>query len=123
VGIAAGSQLPVRLAADGYDALRDQVARLARVELRGEAGEEEVVATVAVPGGSAEVLTSDELDREGAERRRAARRLELESEIARAEGKLADERFVERAPSEVVQRERDKLTRFTRELAGLDSAT
>jgi valyl-tRNA synthetase len=40
---------------------------------------------------------------------------ELEREIARAAGMLANPRFVERAPADVVGRERDKLARFTAE--------
>ena len=40
----------------------------------------------------------------------------LEQEIARAEGILANERFVEKAPPEVVQAEREKLERYRREL-------
>ena len=40
-------------------------------------------------------------------------------EIERAARKLADERFVERAPAHLVQEERDKLERFEREAAEL----
>ena len=38
---------------------------------------------------------------------------------ARASRKLADARFVERAPAHLVQEERDKLERFEREAAEL----
>jgi valyl-tRNA synthetase len=40
----------------------------------------------------------------------------LENEIVRGEGMLANERFVERAPVEVVEAEREKLERYRREL-------
>jgi valyl-tRNA synthetase len=40
----------------------------------------------------------------------------LRAEIARAEKQLANERFVERAPENVVQAEREKLERYRREL-------
>jgi valyl-tRNA synthetase len=43
----------------------------------------------------------------------------LEKEIARGEGMLANERFVERAPAEVVEAEREKLARYRRELDAL----
>jgi valyl-tRNA synthetase len=43
----------------------------------------------------------------------------LRKEIARAEGMLANERFVAKAPSEVVQAEREKLERYRRELDAL----
>ena len=40
----------------------------------------------------------------------------LRKEIARAEGMLANERFVANAPADVVEAERAKLERFRREL-------
>jgi valyl-tRNA synthetase len=43
----------------------------------------------------------------------------LRGEIARAEKMLANERFVERAPAEVVEAERAKLERYRRELDAL----
>ena len=42
-----------------------------------------------------------------------------EAEIERARRKLADARFVARAPAHLVQEERDKLERFEREAAEL----
>jgi valyl-tRNA synthetase len=48
-----------------------------------------------------------------------AERERLRAEIARAERMLANERFVERAPAEVVQAEREKLERYRRELDAL----
>jgi valyl-tRNA synthetase len=47
--------------------------------------------------------TSSEIDR-------------LEKEVARAEAMLANDRFVQNAPADVVQAERDKLERYRREL-------
>jgi valyl-tRNA synthetase len=40
----------------------------------------------------------------------------LEKEIARAEGMLANERFTQKAPAQVVEAEREKLERYRREL-------
>jgi valyl-tRNA synthetase len=45
-----------------------------------------------------------------------AERERLRGEIARAEGMLANERFVSNAPPEVVEAEREKLARYRREL-------
>jgi valyl-tRNA synthetase len=45
----------------------------------------------------------------------------LRGEIARAEGMLANERFVQNAPGEVVEAEREKLERYRRELDALTS--
>jgi valyl-tRNA synthetase len=43
----------------------------------------------------------------------------LRKEVARAEGMLANQRFVANAPAEVVDAEREKLERYRRELAAL----
>ena len=50
---------------------------------------------------------------------RAAEMERLRKEIARAEGMLANERFVANAPPEVVEAERRKLERYLRELEAL----
>jgi valyl-tRNA synthetase len=44
----------------------------------------------------------------------------LRNEVARAEGMLANERFVANAPTEVVAAEREKLERYRRELEALE---
>jgi valyl-tRNA synthetase len=43
----------------------------------------------------------------------------LRKEISRAEGMLANERFLERAPPDVIEAEREKLARYQRELEAL----
>ena len=59
---------------------------------------------------------SESVDLE-AEKRRAAERDEfLRKEIKRAEGKLANEGFVAKAPEAVVKAEREKLEQLRREL-------
>jgi len=45
----------------------------------------------------------------------------LRKEVARGEGMLANDRFVQNAPAEVVAAEREKLERYRRELAALES--
>ena len=58
--------------------------------------------------------------REGAGDGNAAAEIErLRKEIARAEGMLANERFVQNAPPAVVDAEREKLARYQRELDAL----
>jgi valyl-tRNA synthetase len=114
VGAAPGKPVPARLEADGYERVAAHVARLARFEFS-ENGDEPV-ATVGVPGGNVAVLASDAVDLE-AERRRAGERADkVRAEIKRAEGKLANQGFVAKAPAAVVQAERDKLDRLRREL-------
>ena len=51
----------------------------------------------------------------------AERRRGLESEVARAESKLANEGFVANAPADVVASEREKLDRYRAELAELEA--
>jgi valyl-tRNA synthetase len=46
----------------------------------------------------------------------------LRKEVARAEGMLANERFVQNAPADVVAAEREKLERYRRELEALDAS-
>jgi valyl-tRNA synthetase len=46
----------------------------------------------------------------------------LRKEVARAESMLANERFVSKAPPDVVAAEREKLERYRRELAALESS-
>jgi valyl-tRNA synthetase len=116
-GVRAAATVPARLAAEGYEETGEHLARLARVAFTSDGAEP--VASVPVPGGTVEILPSDEVDLEGAERRLAARRAKLETEIERAERKLANQGFVDKAPAEVVQAERDKLKRLKDELDSL----
>jgi valyl-tRNA synthetase len=119
VGAPAAALIPGRLVAEGYAEMADQVGRLARFELVEGSGDGDVVTSVAIPGGAVQVLPTDAIDSEEAERRRAARIETLRGEIERAEGKLANERFVEKAPADVVQAERDKLEALRAELERL----
>jgi valyl-tRNA synthetase len=118
-GVEAGATLPARLQATGYEETGEQIARLARVTLDSAATDSEPVATVPIPGGSVQILSSAELDPEAAARRLAERRRKLEAEIDRAERKLANAGFVAKAPPEVVAAEREKLERLRAELEAL----
>jgi valyl-tRNA synthetase len=116
VGAPPGAWLPARLEADGYERTAEHVARMARLEWDG-AGD--AVASVAIPGGSVPILPSDAVDLDAAARRIEERREHLRAEIARAEGKLANESFVSKAPAEIVEAERSKLERLQAELEEL----
>ena len=117
VGVRAGEVIAARLEAEGYSGVEAHLARLARLELTSDGGEP--VATIAIPGGVVHVLAASSFDPAEAERARAATRERLEAEIARSEGKLANEGFVAKAPPEVVEAEREKLARLRRELEEL----
>jgi valyl-tRNA synthetase len=121
VGAKPSAPVRGRLVAEGYEGVRDQLARLARFELVGEdPSNGDVLATVAVPGGGVQVLPSEAFDPGEAEQRRAARRKQLIAEIERAERKLANDKFVERAPAEVVAEERRKLEEYREALRRLE---
>jgi valyl-tRNA synthetase len=119
-GATPGRQIGARLRAEGYARTSDALARLARLELNGD-GEDggEGVASVAVPGGTVEILSGEGLDLDGLARRYHAARRRLEQDIARAEGKLANDGFVSNAPADVVDAEREKLARLQAELQTL----
>jgi valyl-tRNA synthetase len=131
VGAAAGARIPGRLEAEGYEQTAAHVARLARFELgvgsppspppAPDTNGAIDAATIAIPGGAVVVHASDAVDLGAAERKLAERRAKLEAEVARCEGKLANERFVAKAPDAVVAAEREKLARLREELVGLAS--
>jgi valyl-tRNA synthetase len=106
----AATVLPAR--AEG-DRPREFVGRLARFEF-GEDGGDPVAAV-----GPVKILASEAIDAEVIAARLEARREELRAEVSRAEGKLGNEKFVARAPAEVVEEEREKLERYRAELEEL----
>ena len=119
-GVAPGAALPARLPADGYLQTAALVARIARLDLEaGAASAEDAAVTLPVPGGAIELLAGDVVDPQAEAAKRDARRAELQGEIARAEGKLANQGFVAKAPAELVDAERAKLDRLRTELAAL----
>jgi valyl-tRNA synthetase len=119
VGVKAGTVVPGVLQATGYGATAARIAALARFELVGGGNGVEPVATIAIPGGAVGVLPSESVDLGAADRRLAAQRETLAAEIGRAEGKLANDGFVAKAPPPVVAAERAKLERLREELAAL----
>jgi valyl-tRNA synthetase len=112
-----GVTLLARLVAEGYQETQQQLARMARLEFTSDGA---VAATsVPIPGGAVEVLPSPDLDLGAAERKRAARRATLDTEIDRLERKLANKGFLSKAPPDVVEAEREKLKRLRDELDAL----
>ncbi len=113
-----GHLVPARLAAEGYEQTAAALARLARLDLVSGNGAAPVAA-VTVPGGTVEVLSEEGLDLNAAQRRREAERSRLAAEIERVQAKLANGRFLERAPAAVVQAQREKLARLRSEMEAL----
>jgi len=125
--------LPARLNAAGYNGTAAHLARLGRLEFSGSgyAGADgteldadsgaatAAAATIAIPTGAVDILPNENVDLGAADAKREAKRKELESEIKRAEGKLANKGFTDKAPPAVVQAERDKLADLKAELEAL----
>jgi valyl-tRNA synthetase len=89
------------------------VGRLARFEFTDDGADP--IASV----GAVKVLPSEQLDPKEVSSRVAFHRAKVLQEVARAEGKLANEKFVARAPAELVEEERAKLDRYRAELEEL----
>ncbi|HEX6461543.1 MAG TPA: valine--tRNA ligase [Thermoleophilaceae bacterium] len=120
VGVPAGTRVRARVAAEGYEHTAPHLAQLSRLELVDGDVNGDVETSVAIPGGAVQVYATEAVDAGEAERRRQAKRDQLTGEIKRAEGKLSNQQFVEKAPAHVVQAEREKLERFKAELEELE---
>jgi len=106
----AATQISARIEGD---APHEFVGRLSRFEFAAD-GDGQIAAV-----GPVRVMASPEIDAQAVAARLEKRREELRSEVARAEGKLANEKFVARAPAELVGEERIKLERYRAELEEL----
>jgi valyl-tRNA synthetase len=116
-GVKAGMAVPARLAAGGYEETAEHIAVLGKLAFSDDGPA--AIDSVPVPGGVIEILPTEAVDPAAAERQRAAEHDRLEREIERARSKLDNEGFVNKAPAQVVQAERDKLESLKRELAAL----
>ena len=73
--------------------------------------------SVVVPDAVVYLPLEDLVDVEQEKKRLEQEEKRLNSEIRRAQGMLANEKFVSRAPEAKVQEERDKLEKYTQMLA------
>jgi valyl-tRNA synthetase len=110
-GVKPALRLPA--AVDLDEAVAGHIANLARLEL--SANGREPLATV----GAVRILETADVDANAFTERVDARREQLRNEVARGEKKLGNKGFVDKAPPEVVQEERDKLEAYRRELESL----
>jgi valyl-tRNA synthetase len=113
--------IPLDVDAQGpYERSRATIQRLARVEYEVATGAPDSGLVLAIPGAKVELLPSDAIDPEEARGKIGAHIERLRAEVERARGKLGNAGFVDNAPDEVVQKERDKLARYERELAEIE---
>jgi valyl-tRNA synthetase len=118
VGVRPATIVRATLDAGGYEQTAGRVAERARFAFEADGGDAQMVASIAIPGGTVAVHASDDVDLGAAERRLEEQRVTLRSEIDRAERKLANAGFVAKAPPAVVEAERAKLERLRAELEG-----
>jgi len=122
-GVKARAIIPARLVASGYEDTAEHLARLARFSFADSSQPDGPAPAPAgspvdctVPGGSVEILASDDVDLGAAQRKLDAKRAKVQIEIERAQRKLANAGFVAKAPADVVQAERNKLAQLQAEL-------
>ena len=108
-GVPAGSVLEARI----DDDVSEFVPRLARLATTTDG--DAALTTI----GPIEILPSDTIDPEQVRARIEERRGKLRAEIERAESRLSNEGFVDKAPEDVVAAERDKLASYRAELEDL----
>ena len=102
------------LVAEGIEYIKTQ-ANVSEVSFTDKAVEEAM--SKALPGIEIYVPMDELLDYKAEYERLLKEKKRLEGEVARAEGKLSNEKFVGKAPAEVIQQERDKLAAYKDMLA------
>src|SRR3954447_25451426 len=95
------------------DRPHELVSRLAKVEFSDDGGEP--MATV----GGVELLETQGVDPGAVQARVEERGEKLRAEVKRGEGKLGNEGFIDKAPADVVDAEREKLAAYRAELEEL----
>jgi valyl-tRNA synthetase len=128
MNISPGKRLPVLLAdveprdRERLDRHRDLLRSLARLEqidiLQG--AEPDGIATALVRQFRILVPLADLIDVEAERARLGKQRQRIEQDLAKAESKLGNGRFVANAPEAVVQKERDRAADLTNQLKSLE---
>ncbi|MFW6306909.1 MAG: class I tRNA ligase family protein, partial [Bacillota bacterium] len=97
---------------EGYDYIKD-LGRLNELAVEVELDEKPDKSSTAITGGVEVILPLEGMVDIDKEIERLEKELDdVKSEIKRAEGKLANDGFVNKAPEELVQRERKKLVEY-----------
>jgi valyl-tRNA synthetase len=119
VGIKPKVVMPVRLLTDGHAEVIGLVARMARLRIEQAGGDGQAIASVAVPGGTVEVLAGEGVHLGAHAGRLAKQRKDLIAEIEGIRRKLENAAYVAKAPPAVVAATRAKLAAREAELDAL----
>ncbi|MDH3419007.1 MAG: valine--tRNA ligase [Gammaproteobacteria bacterium] len=128
MNISPGKRLPVLLAdvgpsdrerLDRHRSLLQSLARLDRIDIL-EGTEPDGIATALVRQFRILVPLADLIDIEAERARLGKQRQRIEQDLAKAESKLGNDRFVTNAPEAVVQKERDRAADLTNQLKSLE---
>ena len=128
MNISPGKRLPVLLAdmtpedtarLDRHGDLLRPLARLESIDML-DGSEPDGVATALVQQFRILVPLADLIDVEAERTRLGKQRQRIEQDLARARGKLGNERFIANAPEAIVRKERDRATDLTNQLEALD---
>ncbi len=128
MNISPGKRLPVLLAdvesgdRERLDRHRDLLQSLARLDDAEvlEGSEPDGVATALVRQFRILVPLADLIDIDAERTRLGKQRQRIQQDLAKAEGKLGNERFIANAPEAVVQKERDRAADLSNQLKSLD---
>ncbi|NNC63597.1 MAG: valine--tRNA ligase [Gammaproteobacteria bacterium] len=128
MNISPGKRLPVLLGdvepgdrerLDRHRDLLHSLARLEQIDIL-EGAEPDGIATALVRQFRILVPLADLIDVEAERARLGKQRQRIEQDLAKAESKLGNERFVANAPEAVVQKERDRAADLTNQLKSLE---
>ncbi len=106
--------------AERHASLIQRVGRIESVTILGDGEQPPAAATALLDNMRLLVPMKGLIDVEAERARLGKRKQKVEADLARTQGKLGNENFVNNAPADVVTQERQRLSNFEKTLAQLD---